>query len=151
VLSLVIMFPVAQEVGSRLQQSEAELSSASIGKVVSAVSRASEPVESFLEKHCHPRHLQTFTDVMARSKPGEAGWSALVPAFVISQLHEAFRMGFVIFLPFLVIDMLVASILLSLGMHMLSPTSVSLPFKLLLFVFVDGWSLIGTNLLGSYF
>jgi type III secretion protein R len=74
----------------------------------------------------------------------------LIPAFVISELSEAFQIGFVIFLPFLVIDMVVANVLLSLGMFQLSPITVSLPFKLLLFVLVDGWYLIARGLILGY-
>jgi flagellar biosynthetic protein FliP len=74
----------------------------------------------------------------------------LIPAFVLSELRAAFIIGFVIFIPFLVIDIVVSAILMSLGMVMLPPSLVSLPFKLLLFVLVDGWSLIVTTLIGSY-
>lgn len=74
----------------------------------------------------------------------------LIPSFVISELKEAFQIGFLIFLPFIIVDMVVANILLALGMHMLSPTTISLPFKLLLFVLVDGWYLITKGLILGY-
>ena len=73
-----------------------------------------------------------------------------MPAFVISELKEAFQIGFILFVPFLVIDMVVANILMALGMHMLSPTTISMPFKLLLFVLVDGWYLITRGLVLGY-
>ena len=161
VLSLVVMAPVASQVGDRLSGAEEVWESGSPKQIFEMVSQAAQPVESFLKRHADPEHLHTFSamldesdlsDLSDRSDPSDDGpsWKALVPAFVISQLQEAFRMGFVIFLPFLVLDMLVASILLSLGMHMLSPTTISLPFKLLLFVFADGWTMIGSGLVGAY-
>jgi len=83
-------------------------------------------------------------------KPSDVGMSVLVPAFVISELRTAFQIGFLIYLPFLVLDMVVASVLLSMGMLMLPPIMVSLPFKLLLFVMVDGWYLIVGSLVQSF-
>jgi type III secretion protein R len=158
VLSLVVMAPVASQVGERLSGAEEVWESGSPKQIFEMVSQAAQPVESFLKRHADPDHLHNFAEMIDRSDlsdlsdPSDEGpsWKALVPAFVISQLQEAFRMGFVIFLPFLVLDMLVASVLLSLGMHMLSPTTISLPFKLLLFVFADGWTMIGSGLIGSY-
>jgi type III secretion protein R len=158
VLSLVVMAPVASQVGERLSGAEEVWESGSPKQIFEMVSQAAQPVESFLKRHADPEHLHTLaemidgsdlSDMSDRSDEGPS-WKALVPAFVISQLQEAFRMGFVIFLPFLVLDMLVASVLLSLGMHMLSPTTISLPFKLLLFVFADGWTMIGSGLIGAY-
>ena len=80
----------------------------------------------------------------------EKDFLVLVPSFVVSELKEAFQIGFLLFLPFLVIDMVVANILLALGMQMLSPTTISMPFKLLLFVLVDGWYLIAKGLVIGY-
>ena len=77
-------------------------------------------------------------------------WSIIIPAFVISELKEAFQIGFILFVPFLVVDMVVANILMALGMQMLSPTTISLPFKVLLFVLVDGWYLITKGLVVGY-
>ena len=77
-------------------------------------------------------------------------FGVIVPAFVTSELRRAFEIGFLIFIPFLVVDMVIANLLLALGMHMLSPTTVSLPFKLLLFVLADGWQLVIRGLLESY-
>ena len=167
VLSLVVMAPVASQVGQQLSGAEEVWESGSPKQIFEMVNRAAQPVENFLERHADPEHLHTFSEILDESDPSDGSdrsdksdpsdlsdegpsWKALVPAFVISQLQEAFRMGFVIFLPFLVLDMLVASVLLSLGMHMLSPTTISLPFKLLLFVFADGWTMIGTGLIGAY-
>jgi flagellar biosynthetic protein FliP len=77
-------------------------------------------------------------------------WRALVPAFMVGELRRAFEMGFLLFLPFLIIDMVVASVLMSMGMMMLPPTTVSLPFKLVFFVLVDGWRLIAGSLVQSF-
>jgi flagellar biosynthetic protein FliP len=82
--------------------------------------------------------------------PADVGMQTLVPAFMLSELRAAFIIGFVIYVPFLVIDLVVASVLMSMGMMMLPPVMISLPFKILLFVLVDGWSLIITNLVASY-
>ncbi len=152
VLSLVVMAPVASQVGERLSGASQVWESGSPGQIFDMVRQAARPVEEFLKRHADPGHLDMFAEMIGESDRSDQGpsWKALVPAFVISQLQEAFRMGFVIFLPFLVLDMLVASVLLSLGMHMLSPTTISLPFKLLLFVFADGWTLIGSGLIGAY-
>ena len=81
---------------------------------------------------------------------GETDLLVLTPAFVTSELKEAFSIGFLLFIPFLILDILVANVLLSLGMHMLSPTTISLPFKLLLFVLVDGWALLTRGLVLGY-
>ena len=110
------------------------------------------PSEAALHEDFLPRSLDDALDAAAEDDQDSSPLLdlELVPAFVVGQLHEAFRMGFAIFLPFLLLDMLVAGVLLSLGMHMLSPSTVSLPFKLLLFALLDGWSLIGANLLGQY-
>ena len=83
-------------------------------------------------------------------KSGPRDFLIVVPAFVVSELKEAFQIGFLLFVPFIVIDMVVANILLALGMHMLSPTTISMPFKLLLFVLVDGWYLIAKGLVIGY-
>ena len=84
------------------------------------------------------------------AKPQDVPFSVLLPAFVTSELKTAFQIGFLIFLPFIVIDLVVASVLMSLGMMMLSPTIISLPFKLLLFVLVDGWALTMGSLANSF-
>ena len=85
-----------------------------------------------------------------RAGVGPEDFLVIIPAFVISELKEAFQIGFIIFVPFLVIDMIVANILMALGMQMLSPTTISLPFKLLLFVVIDGWYLVTKGLITGY-
>jgi len=85
-----------------------------------------------------------------RASVQSTDFTVLVPAFVVTELGEAFAIGFLLYLPFLVIDMVVANVLLALGMQMLSPTQVSLPFKLLLFVAIDGWGLLARSLVAGY-
>jgi flagellar biosynthetic protein FliP len=97
--------------------------------------------------------LRLFLDLAnlpAVATPGEAPWRALMPAFLVSELRRGFEIGFLLFLPFLVIDMVVASILMSLGMMMLPPSVVSLPFKLIFFVLVDGWTLLAGSLVQGF-
>ncbi len=118
-----------------------------------AFERASGPFRTFMMRHVREKDLALFVSLSPGTRPegpGEVGLQALVPAFMISELRRAFEIGFLIFLPFLIIDLVVASTLMSMGMMMLPPVMVSLPFKLLLFVLVDGWGLIITALVGSY-
>ncbi len=99
-----------------------------------------------------PADLAFFQDLahLPPDAPDQASWRALVPAFMVGELRRAFEMGFLVFLPFLVIDMVVASVLMSLGMMMLPPSVVSLPFKLIFFVLVDGWRLIAGSLVRGF-
>ncbi len=113
---------------------------------------ASDPLREFMLKHTRPEEIALMTKAAGVPPPKDAAsveLRTLVPAFVLSELRAAFIIGFVIFVPFLVVDIVVSAILMSLGMVMLPPSLISLPFKLLLFVLVDGWSLIVTTLLGS--
>jgi len=118
-----------------------------------AFNRAILPVREFMFKQTREKDIQLFLDLDKQPQPAsrdDIPTEALFPAFVISELRTAFTMGFVIFLPFLVIDLVVSSILLSMGMMMLPPSLVSLPFKLLLFVMVDGWYLLVRSLAISF-
>jgi flagellar biosynthesis protein FliP len=112
-----------------------------------------KPLQEFMVKRTRREELALFTKVAQKEKPvspAEVPLSTLVPAFVLSELKSAFIIGFVIFIPFLVIDIVVSAGLMSMGMMMLPPVTISLPFKLLLFVLVDGWSLVITSLVSSY-
>jgi len=112
-----------------------------------------KPLRAFMFKQTREKDLALFLGIAKMQKPAnkdEVPTTILVPAFVISELKTAFQIGFILFLPFLVIDMVVASVLLSMGMMMLPPVMVSLPFKLLLFVLVDGWYLIVGSLVKSF-
>jgi flagellar biosynthesis protein FliP len=112
-----------------------------------------EPLQDFMLKHTRKDEIALFTKVADKPQPknrDDVPLSTLVPAFVLSELRAAFIIGFVIYVPFLIIDMVVSAALMSLGMMMLPPVSVSLPFKMLLFVLVNGWGLIVTSLVASY-
>jgi type III secretion protein R len=155
-------------------------SEASVKSLFDAADKGKEPLRKFLAGHSHPKDRTLFMELAARLErsgvePGAAGvvhaaapepapapappqppainkddFRVLIPSFVTSELKNAFQIGFLIFVPFLIIDMVVANILLSMGMTMLSPSVISLPFKLLLFVLVDGWYLVVRGLVLSY-
>jgi flagellar biosynthetic protein FliP len=121
--------------------------------VQEAFDRASGPLRTFMQKNVREKDLQLFTGLAAEpppATPAEMSLRILVPAFMISELKRAFEIGFLLFLPFLIIDLVVASVLMSMGMMMLPPVVVSLPFKLIFFVLVDGWSLVAGSLIQSY-
>jgi flagellar biosynthetic protein FliP len=118
-----------------------------------AFERASDPFRAFMQKNVRDKDLKLFTDLSgqpAPEKPEDMSLRVLVPSFMISELKRAFEIGFLLFLPFLIIDLVVASVLMSMGMMMLPPVVVSLPFKLIFFVLVDGWHLVAGSLVQSY-
>lgn len=118
-----------------------------------AYERAEAPLKEFMSKHTRQKDLALFLSYAGVEQPKtvqDIPMSALVPAFAISELKTAFQIGFMLFIPFLVIDMIVASVLMSMGMMMLPPVMISLPFKILLFVLVDGWYLVVKSLLESF-
>jgi flagellar biosynthetic protein FliP len=121
--------------------------------VEQAFVRGSEPFKEFMLKNVREKDLALFMDLSREPRPAtpqETSLRILVPAFMISELKRAFEIGFLLFLPFLIIDLVVASVLMSMGMMMLPPVVVSLPFKLIFFVLVDGWSLVAGSLVQSY-
>lgn len=118
-----------------------------------AYDNASVPLKEFMAKHTREKDLQLFMNYGNMDRPEtlqDIPLTALIPAFAISEMKTAFQMGFMIFIPFLIIDMAVASVLMSMGMMMLPPVMISLPFKILLFVLVDGWYLISHSLLDGF-
>ncbi len=118
-----------------------------------AFERASGPLRAFMEKNVQEKDLKMFIDMSGEKppdKPQDLSLRILVPAFMISELKRAFEIGFLLFLPFLIIDLVVASVLMSMGMMMLPPVVVSLPFKLIFFVLVDGWTLVAGSLIQSF-
>lgn len=118
-----------------------------------AYTEASVPLKEFMSKHTRQKDLELFINYNGGERPEsleDVSLTTLVPAFALSEIKTAFQMGFMIFIPFLVIDMIVASVLMSMGMMMLPPVMISLPFKILLFVLVDGWHLIIKSLLQSF-
>lgn len=123
------------------------------GNIVQVMSAGSEPLKNFMMRQTRQSDVAFFLQ-MGRNKPPDSAkdltlWE-VAPAYMISELRTAFEIGFIIFIPFIVLDLVVANILLALGMFMLSPTIISLPFKILIFVAVDGWSLIVNGLVQSF-
>ena len=117
-----------------------------------AVTRGSDPLRSFMLKQTRAADLALFTRIAGANtvEPGQTPMRILIPAFVTSELKTAFQIGFMVFIPFIVIDLIVASVLMSMGMMMLSPVLVALPFKLMLFVLADGWNLLMGSLVASF-
>lgn len=155
VLTAHVMAPTMERMWATGRQAEAEVG---VGReLLSHAGEIIAPLKEFLVKHGSPEERARFVD-MARelraANPAEPvsedDLSIVIPAFVITELKEAFIIAFLIFLPFLVLDMLLANVLLALGMQTLSPSQVSLPFKILLFVAVDGWSLLSRGLILAY-
>lgn len=162
-LTLFVMAPTGERIWQAVepvwsQQSQADLLSAGgLGVVARALAAGKAPVGQFLERHAQGRDKETFLALAQRLRTPEAAAAlgandimVLAPAFVVSELRRAFQMGFLIFVPFLVIDLVVASLLAALGLQLLSPSLVSLPLKLLLFVLADGWNLVLRGLVASY-
>jgi type III secretion protein R len=163
IMSVYVMAPVGAQVYAAVEpvlaqpSGEDVVSPAGARMILSVVDEARDPLREFLKKHAHARERNLFYQMALRMGP--PSWQdtmkdddllVLVPAFTVSELSEAFMIGFLLFLPFLVIDMVVSNILLAMGMHMLSPIVISMPFKLLLFVLIDGWSLLVRGLVQGY-
>jgi type III secretion protein R len=145
ILSVFIMAPVATTTFARLEQEDlSKLDAAAIQRVLNS---AQEPILGFLQKHTSEREKRFFLDATRKLWTPEAAATVdlnsfliLVPAFTVTELTSAFQIGFLLYLPFIAIDLIVSNILLAMGMMMVSPMTISLPFKLLLFVLVDGWT-----------
>jgi type III secretion protein R len=163
ILTVYVMQPVGLQIYNRvdklvaIQRGGDVMAKENVDLIVDAVKLAKEPVKAFLLKHSNEKDRQMFYRVAYRMRAPEDraelapdDMIILIPSFVISELTKAFQIGFIIFIPFLVIDMVVSNILMALGMQMLSPTTISLPFKILLFVLVDGWYLITRGLVLGY-
>lgn len=156
ILSVYVMYPVGVEMQDRLATLPMQ-GKASTTQMLAAADVAKEPLREFLLKHSRPLERAFFLKTAQRSlKPEQAqalterDFLVVVPAFTVSELTVAFEIGFLIFLPFLVIDLVISNILMAMGMQMLSPTTVSLPFKLLLFVLIDGWVKLTHGLVLTY-
>jgi len=149
-LTVFIMMPVFDKVNTDAVQPYLEEKI----DAVTALEKASGPFRTFMLRQTREADLELFMRIANRddiASPEEVPFSLLLPAYVTSELKTAFQIGFLIFLPFLVIDLVVASVLMSMGMMMLSPMIISLPFKLMLFVLADGWSLILEMLAASFY
>ncbi|MDF1584189.1 MAG: flagellar type III secretion system pore protein FliP [Methyloprofundus sp.] len=149
-LTVFIMMPVFDKVNTEAVQPYLEEKI----DAVTAIEKASGPFRTFMLKQTREADLELFMRIANRddiASPEEVPFSLLLPAYVTSELKTAFQIGFLIFLPFLVIDLVVASVLMSMGMMMLSPMIISLPFKLMLFVLADGWALVLEMLAASFY
>lgn len=122
-------------------------------EITDGLEKASQPIKEFMIKNTREKDLLLFTD-LAKEKPAETiaetPMKVAVPAFMISELRRAFEIGFLIFIPFLIIDMVIASVLMSMGMMMLPPTVLALPFKVIFFVLIDGWYMLAGSLVNSF-
>jgi flagellar biosynthetic protein FliP len=148
-LSLFVMAPVLSQVNHDAVQPYLD----GHATFTQAVDAGEAPLRDFMAAHTREQEIALMTRAADRPNPTDVAsvpFTTLVPAFMLSELRSAFIMGFVIFVPFLVIDLVVSSSLMAMGMMMLPPVMVSLPFKILLFVLVDGWGLVITSLIGSY-
>ncbi len=161
VLSIYIMAPVGmqmyQAVSPSIEHYEQTDERPGFDDYRDIALATAEPLRAFLKKNSHDQEKEELYELalQLRTKEQRKGLKRddliiLIPAFVVSELKEAFTIGFILFVPFIIIDMVISNILLSLGMMMLSPTTISLPFKLLLFVLVDGWYLVVKGLVLGY-
>ena len=155
VLTIYIMMPVGMESYNNLIGQDFELENTST--LEAAASVAIVPYRKFLTRHASESQLDFFIETAGKLWGEEYGHELtrdnmfiLIPAFVVGELTTAFEIGFLIYLPFIVVDLVISNILLAMGMMMLSPMTISLPFKLLLFVFLDGWSRLIQGLVLSY-
>jgi type III secretion protein R len=163
ILSAYVMTPVAAEMAKQSAPATARidlgdpLSAQSRGAVLEALSLSTPPLSAFLKRNAGSAERALFLDLGRRARPGEPAsalsgdeLSIVLPAFLISELKEAFQIGLLVLLPFVIIDLVVASILMSLGMTTMSPSAIALPFKLLLFVVVDGFYVLSRALVSGY-
>ncbi|MEI7445681.1 MAG: type III secretion system export apparatus subunit SctR [Burkholderiales bacterium] len=159
ILTIYVMLPVGLDIEARWKATGQTTAAATrdTQRLLAAVDAVKEPLREFLVKHAAPRERSFFHKTAQRivgpqraAMIGETDFIVLVPAFTVSELSSAFQIGFLIFLPFLVIDLVVSNVLLAMGMMMMSPVTVSLPFKLLLFVLIDGWVKLVHGLVLSY-
>lgn len=156
VLSVYIMAPVGSDIMARLGN-EPDLKNLQPQELVQVAERVTPPLKTFLVKNTDERVSDMFVATAHRIWPEKMhdaidknNWSIVIPSFTITELTKAFQIGFVLYLAFLAIDLIISNILLAMGMMMVSPTTISLPFKLLLFVTLDGWLKLTQGLLLSY-
>ena len=156
VIVALALFLTAFVMGPTLQQSYDDAVKPLVGNQITveqALQRGAGPLRSFMQKNVREKDLKLFMDLSGDAPPAtpaDMSMRILVPAFMISELKRAFEIGFLLFLPFLIIDLVVASVLMSMGMMMLPPVTISLPFKIIFFVLVDGWYLVAGSLVQSF-
>ena len=148
-LTFFIMWPTFQELNTTVLEplDRGEITTEEVFEL------AEDPIREFMYKYTQDKDLALFVDISGETYAtvDDIPMTIVIPAFIISELREAFIMGFLIYIPFIVIDMVVSSVLMSMGMMMLPPTTISLPFKILLFVLADGWNLLIANLVRTFY
>jgi type III secretion protein R len=157
-LTFIAMGPVGERIAARASPLFADGRPPDTATLVhDGLDAVGGPLRDFLVANTNNAERARFVDVARSARPAsdraavhDDDWTVIVPAFVVTELGEAFAIGFLIYLPFLVVDLVVSNVLLALGMQMMSPTQVSLPFKLLLFVAIDGWGLLARSLVSGY-
>jgi type III secretion protein R len=172
ILTVHIMAPVAMRIYAKYENQPPPPANESTTDTIRRIATSAEgPMREFLDQHSHPQNVALFEDLKERLsssnrdadverveseikdplvKDAIRDATVLTPAFMLSQLTEAFQIGFLLFVPFLIIDLVVSNVLMAMGMQMLSPVTVSMPLKLLLFVLIDGWKLVMRGLVLSY-
>jgi len=153
-LSLFLTFFIMQPVGERIQREALQPMIKGQLTEMQALDKAGVPLREFMLRYTREKDLALFLNIAKQAMPKnrqDLPMRIVIPSFMISELKTAFQMGFVLFIPFLIIDMVVASVLLSMGMMQLPPAMISTPFKILLFVMVDGWNLVIGSLVKSYY
>ena len=152
-LALLAMAPVTESFMATFRTIDLSSATSDIDHAIDSLSQLIEPFRSFMKSIAMEEQITRFHQLIQGDKMSEFARDdlrILVPAFIVSELQRAFMIGFVLFLPFLVIDLLVSNILLAMGMQMVSPTQIALPLKLLLFASTDGWGLLSESLVLSY-
>jgi type III secretion protein R len=157
ILSVYIMAPIGMDVADSLHGRSFGAKGEGLSDIVAVIDAAKAPVRQFLVKHTHDRErqffLKTATSIWPKARAEQLqadDFMVLVPSFTLSEVTRAFQIGFIIYMVFVVVDLVIATVLLALGMSMISPTTISLPFKLLLFVMLDGWTRLIHGLVLSY-
>lgn len=161
ILTLYVMAPVGAQIAEVAAPAAARIDPArplaDLDALSAALEAGVEPLRAFLDRNAGEREQALFLDLARDARPddqrdavGEDDLLVLLPSFLVTELSEAFQIGFLVFLPFLVVDLVVSNVLASLGMQSLNPTQISMPFKLLLFVLVDGWYLLARALVLGY-
>ena len=157
ILSIFVMAPVAMQTYNLLEKEQIDTASITPAQIIETASNVSGPIKTFLKNNTSEEILKSFTNTAQRIWPEdlkksiyEDSFVIIIPSFVISELTKAFQIGFLLYLPFIAIDLIISNILLAMGMMMVSPMTISLPFKLMLFVTLNGWLKLSQGLLYSY-
>ena len=157
ILSIFVMAPVAMQTYNLLEKEQIDTASITPAQIIETASNVSGPIKTFLKNNTSEEILKSFTNTAQRIWPedlkksiDEDSFVIIIPSFVISELTIAFQIGFLLYLPFIAIDLIISNILLAMGMMMVSPMTISLPFKLMLFVTLNGWLKLSQGLLYSY-